>query len=277
MEMLGWSLLPPSIENVALFLVMGSASALLFSFAKSGFGGSIGILAVPVMVLACGRQTGLALGLLLPMLLAADYVAVAMWWRQWDARVVLRLVPGAVVGIGASWAALWLLRRWDARVSEQLTDQVLKLGIGAITLFFVGLQVAGAMRGRRFEVRLTWPTIFAAGAAAGVTSTIAHAAGPIVAMYALALGLSKERYVASIALVFWVLNHLKLPAYFHLNMINTDALGATVLLLPAITAGAVAGLLLHRRLDERRFAGVVYALLALAGGGLIYQAIAAMV
>jgi hypothetical protein len=229
------------------------------------------------MVLACGQETGLALGLMLPMLLAADYVAVIVWWRKWDARCVLRLLPGVIVGIAASWAALYLLRRLDARLSEQVTDPVLKLGIGLVTLVFVGVQAAGAVRGRRVQVRLSWPAVLAAGAAAGVTSTIAHAAGPVVAMYALALGLPKERYVASIALAFWAINHLKLPAYIHLGMIHPGTLGATVLLLPAIAAGAAAGLLLQKRLDERQFAGVVYGLLVLAGGGLIYQAIAALV
>lgn len=269
-------LVPPQIENLALFLVLGSVSAILFSLAKSGFGGSVGILAVPVMIVACGGRTRVALGLLLPMLIAADYVAVAVWWRKWDGRAILRLLPGAVLGIGISWVALRLLRGWDVETTRHATDAVLKLGIGGISLGFVGLQVARAVRGSPLRVRLTWPRMLAVGTAAGLTSTIAHAAGPVVAMYMLSLRLPKGRYVASIALVFWTVNQAKLPAYVHLRMINWDTLGATVLLVPAIAAGAVAGWLLHRRLGQRQFTGVVYTLLAVAGAGLVWKGLEAL-
>ena len=267
----GWPLVPEGIADPVLFLVLGSVSAILFSMAKSGFGGSAGILAVPVMVFACGGETSLALGLLLPMLIAADYPAVVFWWRRWDGKAVLRLLPGVAAGIALAWAAVYLLRRWDVRTSEDLTDPVLKVGIGAVSLGFVALQGIRAVRGGALVVTPRWPATALMGTAAGLTSTIAHAAGPVVAMYMLSLGMPKGRYVASIALVFWTINHAKLPAYLHLGMINFDTLGATVLLLPAIVAGAVGGVLLHRRLGQRQFTAAVYVLLAIAGAGLLYK------
>jgi len=272
----GWPLIPVQIDDPVLFLALGSLAAVLFSLAKSGFGGSVGILAVPVMIFACGDRTSLALGLLLPMLIAADYVAVVLWWRKWDGRAVLRVLPGVAIGIGAAWAALYLLRRWDVRTSADLTDPALKLGIGVIALGFVALQGVRALRGRALVVEPKWPAMVLVGAAAGVTSMVAHAAGPVVAMYMLSLGMPKGRYVASIAITFWAINHAKLPAYVQLGMINTDTLGAAILLLPAIVVGAVAGILLHRRLGERQFTGAVYALLAIAGAGLLYEGIRAI-
>lgn len=35
------TLVPPEISNVPLFLALGTLSAMLFSMAKSGFGGSV--------------------------------------------------------------------------------------------------------------------------------------------------------------------------------------------------------------------------------------------
>jgi hypothetical protein len=131
-------------------------------------------------------------------------------------------------------------------------------------------------RGRPVVIEATWPKALALGAAAGVTSTFAHAAGPIVGMYMLSLAMPKGRFVASVGLAFWAINHAKLPAYLHLGMINFGTLGATVLLLPAIALGAAVGLALHRRLAQRQFTGVVYGLLALAGAGLVYDAVRAM-
>ena len=58
--MTAWSLIPTEIDNAALFLALASLSAMLFSMAKAGFGGSAGVLAVPVMIFACGGRVRLA-------------------------------------------------------------------------------------------------------------------------------------------------------------------------------------------------------------------------
>jgi len=273
---IGFAFVPPDLNNVLLFLVAGSLAAMLFSIAKAGFGGSVGILAIPLMIFACGDRTTLALGIMLPMLIAADYIAVALWWRKWDPVAVLRLMPGAALGILAAWAGLGALRAWGVEGHEKLGEHALKLMIGLIALGFVGLRVLRWLRRTDFTFTPTWPRMLLIGAAAGVTSTFAHAAGPVVAMYLLSLRMPKSRYVASTAALFWLINHAKLPVYLHLGMIRPDTLVAAVPLLPAIVAGALAGLFLHRLVGERQFAGIVYGLLALAAGGLIYKAAEAL-
>ncbi len=270
------ALLPPEIDGGLLFLVAGSVSAILFSVAKSGFGGSIGILAVPIMIFACGGQASFAVGLLLPMLIVADYVAVVLWWRQWDGRAVLRILPGAALGIGLATAGLAVLQGRGAETGQALLDQGLKVAIGVIALGFVALHAVRWLRGRPIVVEPTWPRTLFVGTVAGVTSTLAHAAGPVVAMAMLALGLEKRTYVATIALVFWAINHMKLPTFIAFGMIRPDTLGATLLLVPAIAIGAVAGRLLNRRLGQRNFLSVVYVLLALAGVGLLYHGLKAL-
>ncbi len=275
--MLGWSLIPPEIDNLALFLTVGSLSAILFSMAKAGFGGSVGLLAVPLMILACAGRTQLALGILLPILIAGDYVAVACWLGKWNWRVVRMLLPGTVVGVGAGWALLNLLNRLDAARGRELSDAWLKIGVGAIALGFVALQAIRALRGRPLVFRATFRHGCIAGGSAGFCSTLAHAAGPVIAMYMLPQQMPKGQFVASTALFFWIGNQLKLVPYFAEGMINTATLGAGLVLLPAIAAGAGLGLLLHNRVNQKQFTAVVYVMLALAGGSLCYKGAAALI
>jgi uncharacterized membrane protein YfcA len=281
--MLAWSFIPPEVSNVALFLALGSVSAMLFSMAKSGFGGSVGMLGVPIMIFACGGKTSLAMGILLPILIAADYVAVASWLGKWSWRPVLLLLPGMVAGVGAGWALLHILAGLEAATGRNplggpkgLTDQWLKLGVGVVALVFVALQAIRSLRGRPLAFRPVFWQASAAGVAAGFTSTISHAAGPIVAMYMLPQQMPKGRYVATTALCYWIGNQIKLVPYFAEGMINTNTLLAGVALVPGVVVGAVLGIVLHKRVDARQFTGIVYVLLALAGAELCYKGLTAL-
>ena len=94
--MLAWGLIPHGIGDIAVFLIMGSLSAMVFSLSKTGFGSGIGLLAVPMMVYACGYDTRLAVGIMLPILIVADYAAVISWWGSWNFKAVVRLLPTTV-------------------------------------------------------------------------------------------------------------------------------------------------------------------------------------
>ncbi|MFW5841102.1 MAG: sulfite exporter TauE/SafE family protein [Planctomycetota bacterium] len=269
-------LIPDQIENLTVFLIIGSVSALVFSMAKSGFGGGLGLLAVPLMIYACAGNTQFALGLMLPLLIAADYVAVLSWWRTWQWKIVLRLLPGSAVGIAAAWASILLLRNTLGHTGHETTDAVLKIGVGAIALLFVTLRLIRYLRKAELVFRpVTWQTLLA-GTSAGYTSTLAHAAGPIATMYLLPQPISKQQFVATSALFFWTVNQLKLIPYFHLGNIRTETFGALVLLIPAIIVGALLGSFLHKRLKTTQFTGVIYTLLTVAGVDLIGKGITAL-
>ncbi len=269
------TLIPEGVGSVLWFLVLGSLSAMLFSLAKTGFGGSVGLLAVPVMIYACGGNADLAMGIMLPMLIAADCVAVITWRGQWRLNTVLRMLPGVVAGIAAGGGMLYLLGRAGQR--RELIDAAMKLGIGALALLFVALKVINTVRKRPLTFRPGPLQATGVGAGAGFASTLSHAAGPIVAMYMLSQGMPKARYVATTALFFWIGNLLKLVPYGTLGLINTGTLGAGVVLIPAIAVGALLGLFLHKRVGPKQFNAVVYALLLLAGADLIRKAIDSLV
>jgi len=274
--MLSWSLVPADIHNLALFLAVGSVSAMLFSMAKAGFGGSVGLLAVPLMIFACGGNSKLAIGIMLPILIAADYVAFAAWLGKWNLRAVRMLLPGAAGGIAVGWAILHALAGLRAAGGADAANAWLKVGVGAIALAFVTLHVVRSLRGKPLMFRPVLWQGTVAGTVAGLSSTLAHAAGPVVAMYMLPQQMPKGQFVASTALFFWIANQAKLIPYFAENMINISTLGAGLLLVPAIAAGGLLGKLLHSRVNQAQFNGIVYSLLALAGLWLMWEGVAGL-
>jgi len=275
--MLSWSLVPAGMDSLARFLAVGSVSAMLLSMAKTGFGGSVGLLSTPLMIFACGGNSRLAIGILLPILIAADYVALAAWLGKWNWRAVGMLLPGAAVGIAAGWAVLHALAGPRAAGGADAANAWLKVGVGAIALAFVTLHVVRGLSGKPLAFSPVFWQAGVAGSAAGVSSTLAHAAGPVVAMYMLPQQMPRGQYVASTALFFWIANQAKLIPYFAENMINTSTLWAGLLLVPAIAAGGLLGKLLHRRVNQAQFIGIVYGLLALAGFWLTWEGVAALV
>jgi len=270
--MLALSLIPQGIPDTTLFLIVGSGAAMVFGMSKTGFGSGISILAVPMMIYACSHKAALAVGIMLPILIVADYVAVISWWRRWSVSAVLSLLPSAVLGIGLGWGALALFHGMKIDPKTSAANSWLMLGIGIISLGFVLLHILKRAKGQTDAFRpKKWHTALT-GTAAGFTSTLAHAAGPVITMYLLPQRRSKGAYVATTALFFWTANQIKLIPYLYLDMINTETLGAGLILLPAIVAGAMLGRFLHHRVGATQFTVIVYALLALAGGHMCYKA-----
>lgn len=274
MSELAFLLVPPQLdgEGMWLFLLVGSVAAGLCTMGKAGFGGGLSLLSTPLMVHACGGNSKLALGIMLPMLVVSDYIILAKWWGKWDAKAALTLAPGAFVGLGLGWVTLYYLQRYAQTGGERTTNAIMMLAIGAIA---VGFSALHAWRSRRREPIHFRPVFWQAtsvGTVAGYTSTMAHAAGPVITMYLLPQGMTKMRFVATTSLYYWYGNQIKLVPYFCLGMIDVQTLGANVALLPSVVVGAAVGVYLHHKVGEKHFSGVVNVLLFLAGLDLAIRA-----
>jgi uncharacterized membrane protein YfcA len=79
------------------------------------------------------------------------------------------------------------------------------------------------------------------GALSGVTTMLANAAGPVMTVYLLAVGLAKYEFVGTSAWIFCIINLSKLPLSYTLGVINWHTLGFNLLLLPVVALGALFG------------------------------------
>ncbi len=250
------------------FLILGSLSVLIMAAGKAGFGGGLGLLSVPLMTYACGSRGRLAIGTMLPLLIACDYVTLLLWSRRrpWDLHNIRLMLGGMLLGIAAGWGTLWAFDQFAAGGGGKASaDAAVTLAIGLIALGFVGIQVVRFWRGQPKPFRPTLALGTAAGSAAGFTSTLSHGAGPITTMYLLGQQMPKDRFVATSVMYYWIANQVKLAPYFERGMLTKEALLAGAGLAPAIMVGALLGFFLHGRVNEKVFRMVVHVLLAGAG------------
>ena len=143
---------------------------LLIGLAKGGFSG-MGALGMPLMALGMDPVRGAAI--LLPILIAQDAIGVTAFRKSWDKRILLIMLPGAVVGVGLGWL-----------FAASVSSAAILVAVGAISMLF-GLYRLWAERGGRIAASSHSPawvgTLF--GVATGFTSQIAHAGGPPYQMW----------------------------------------------------------------------------------------------
>ena len=201
----------------------GVACAFMMGMAKTGMPG-LGILAVPMMVLALG-DVRLAAGWLLPMLCFADLFAVYYWRKHNSAGKLFSLAPWVMVGMAIGAYTL------------TLSEKHLRPMVGTIILVMLCLYLW-----RRF--RSATPTAahpLPYGIAAGFSTTVANAAGPVMSLYLLSKQLPKDEFVATGAWFFFFINLMKLPIYAWQGMISVQSLQFGATMAPAVMVGALAG------------------------------------
>ncbi len=242
-------------------------SAVIMGMAKSGFGGGIGILAIPLT--ANVLPAGEALAVLLPMLIVGDVFAAWVHRHNVDWRVLRPVLIGSAVGIALGSIVLFWLD--DA---SRLT-QTLNLLVGGICLLLVLVQVWRLIGRDLPRVPPTKTVGLGTGVAVGGVSTLSHAAGPIAAIYFLELKLDKLRLVGTAAWCFLLVNTAKLPTYFGLGLIDTATLLQSTWAALAIPLGTVLGLWAARRIPEKPFAALVYVTAAIAAARMIWVALSA--
>ncbi|MEM6312498.1 MAG: sulfite exporter TauE/SafE family protein, partial [Planctomycetota bacterium] len=110
-----------------------------------------------------------------------------------------------------------------------------------------------------------------------VSSTLAHAAGPIFAMYALPLNKTRNEFVGTSALYFFMLNNAKIPAYIAAGMFAPVDWGSAALLAPLVLVGAVIGFAIKKRMSDATFTKIVYVVTFVLGWGLLVDGIMKLV
>ena len=271
-----WTFLPQTDGGPAAFLVLGTISVMLIGIAKGGFGGSIGLLSTPIMIAACGGDAKLAMGIMLPLLIACDQVSLVKWWGRWDLRVIKLLLGGAILGIAGGGVALWYLERHEASGQKPIADASLTFTVGAVAICFIIVQALRSLRSKPLPFRPVLWQGSCFGVAAGFISTLTHGAGPITSMYLLPQQMTKEKYVASTVLYYWIGNLLKVPVYVYFQRVDGAAVKTSALLVPGVIVGTLLGVYLHHRVGQKHFNVIIYSLLALAAGYLIYMSAPAL-
>lgn len=252
-------------------LLVAGFAVLFIGVAKAGFGGGLAMLVTPLCVLAFGPKN--AIGILLPLLCAGDAFSLYHYWHKWRVENLKYLMPGVLVGVIIG-----------VQLIGRFSNRQLNIAIGVIAVLFVLFQVAkdrilraeGAFQPNH---KVGVPC----GIAMGITSTFAHGAGPVAAMFLVPQRLPKEIFVGTNVLVFAWVNALKLP-FFCIDrslvnlplfapapLITHETLLMSLKFFPLVPVGVWLGVWLNRRFNEQNFVLAIYGILLLTGLQLIFN------
>jgi uncharacterized protein len=212
-------------------------AAFLVGFTKTSVGG-VGILAVLLMALAIEGKA--SPGVLLPMLIVADIMAVLYYRRSCQWHILLRLLPHVALGLGLGYLIL--------RLAPDINFERI---IGATILVMLGLDLA-LSDGARRHIRGPLMTGLT-GAMGGAASMVANAAGPVFGIYLLQMGLNKAQFVGTRSWFFLVINLAKLPLAASLGLVTPQTLTLNLIYLPVILIGAVLGYIFLGYINLRLF------------------------
>ncbi|MER6674010.1 sulfite exporter TauE/SafE family protein [Streptomyces sp. NPDC000983] len=232
-------------------------AALLVGFSKTAVSGANTVsLAVFAAVLPARASTGV----LLPVLIAGDVLAVLTYRRHAHWPTLWRLFPAVAAGVVAGTVFLM----WA-------DDAVVRTSIGAILLLMAGVTVwrrraaeaerapdevvtrAGRIKARSY------------GVLGGFTTMVANAGGPVMSMYLLSAGFRKLGFLGTSAFFFLIVNVSKVPFSVGLGLIDGRSLLLDAALVLFVVPGALIGKWAVNRINQRLFEQLVIAATVVGG------------
>lgn len=246
------------------FYPLAIIATLIIAISKGGFAGGNAIVGVPIMALVIDPV--MAAGIILPLLVFMDVIAVRAYWRRWDIENVLILVPASLIGLAIGWASF---RFFNA--------DMIRLLLGVISLVF---SLNYWFRQEQIENRPPAPrsrpkgTLW--GSVSGFTTFISHAGAPPFAIYMLPQKLDRTTYQATSVFFFASVNLLKLGPYATLGLLDTSNLMISLYLAPCVPVGMALGIWLHKKVSDLFFSRFMYAGLTILGVKLSWDGLTAL-
>ncbi len=221
-------------------IVLLCLAALCIGISKSGLAG-LSMVHVIVFALVFGSRA--STGVLLPLLIVGDVLAVYFLGCHVQWNYVRKLLPSSMIGVVLGTL---LMGRLDESAFRPL--------VGAIVFSLTSIQILRLWKPEWFDkvphsVWFAWTM----GVVAGITTMIANAAGPVIALYLLAISLPKKEFVGTSAWFFLILNVFKVPFSFGLGLILPETLILDLALAPLILVGLLFGRWFVSKISQRWF------------------------
>lgn len=239
------------------FYLAAVPGMILVGLSKGGFGGMMGLLALPLIALTIPPIQAAAI--MLPIMLVMDAVALVAWRGVFERRTLLILLPGGVVGVALGWA-----------LAASVTAEHVRLVVGIVALAFalrhmLGGRTAAEPRPHSPPKGMFW------GAVSGFTSFVSHAGGPPYQMYVAPLRLDPRQFAGTATIFFAIVNLLKVGPYFALGQFSATNLTTSLVLLPLAPLATLAGVRLVKLVKPETFYRIIYVLVFIVSLRLIWD------
>ena len=233
------------------------SAALLLGIAKSGIKG-LAVLIVTVLALVYGGKE--STGILMPLLICGDILAVIYYKRHVKWVYLIKLLPWMVTGVLIGVV-----------LGKDLPEDLFKSCMAIIILISVAMMY---YRERKKDRKVPNHSSFAAlmGLMAGFTTMVGNLAGAFSNIYFLAIKLPKNEFIGTAAWLFFIINLFKIP--FHIwswGTINQLSFQISLSLVPAVILGFMFGISLVKKIKNDRYRQLILLLTGLGGLAIFFQ------
>jgi hypothetical protein len=236
-------------------LILIALSAFIIGLSKAGLKG-IDMLNVTIMTIVFGGKA--STGIVLPLLCAADIMAVKYYHRHAQWSHVIKLMPWMVTGI---LIGVFVGKDLDETIFRKIMATIIVLTV--VIMLVIELRKTMIIPGNRLFVA-------GMGLVSGVTTMLGNLAGAFSNIYFLAMRLPKNDFIGTGAWIFLLINFFKLPfQVFYWKNITINSLLTDLALIPFLVLGFWCGIKLVAKIKDDLYRQVVI-LLTLIGAIFIF-------
>lgn len=250
-------LLQTTVPYLSLAFTIALGAALLLGIAKSGIKG-LAVLIVTGLALVYGAKE--STGILMPLLICGDILAVIYYKRHVKWIYLIKLLPWMVLGVLVGVV-----------LGKDLPEDLFKSGMAVIILISVVMMYYWERKKDR-KVPTHWSFAALMGMMAGFTTMVGNLAGAFSNIYFLAIKLPKNEFIGTAAWLFFIINLFKVP--FHIwswGTINRASFQISLSLIPAVIAGFCLGIFLVKKINNDKYRQLILLLTGLGGLAILLQ------
>lgn len=227
-----------------------------------GKGGLPGVGNLTVVLMALALPAKVSVGVLLPILISADIVAVIVYRRHVKWSYIVKLAPWTIVGVLIGYCIFNFVD--DAKVRILIGGVLLSM----TAIHFLRKWLRSSSQG---EARPPHHPAFvgSTGIIGGAASMIANAAGPVAALYFIASGLPKYAFIGTSAWFFFLVNIFKVPFMVDLGIVHFDSLGLSAGFMPYAVAGTLVAPKIVKHISQKVFETLIWVFVVIGGLKLI--------
>jgi uncharacterized membrane protein YfcA len=239
------------------FAIIVIIAAVFIGLSKGGLGGPVPVaLLTPLLSLVLPASQ--AVGIVLPLLILADMIALRFYWQKWDWSLVRQMLPAAVIGVICGGVLLLTLANGGHNL-------LLRRVIGVFTLIVVIYKVGGGYLTQLEYQPRNWHG-YLAGWASGFGSALANVGAPPFTAYMMLRQVPPIPFIGTTTLLFAIVNALKLPlTLLSSNVLNPHLLLSILWVVPLIPVGVLVGRWSVKRMNPVHFDRLMLGLLFILG------------
>ena len=224
------------MDNILLQMFYGAVIIFVASMIQGVASFGFGLLALPLLGLF------LPLQIVVPVILIYSFILNSIILYNVRANISFKRIY-IVVLFGM------IATPFGAHLLKVLPENTLKVIIGII----ISLSTVVNFCGYKIKVKNEKLSYIPIGLASGLLNGSVSLGGPPLVIFLSNQGVEKQIFRANLTLYFWVLNIFTIPTYFFSGLITQDVINYSGYLFPGLIIGALLGVSLGNKVDDRLF------------------------